>query len=163
MSDGDAMADGGVVLGDAAVSRAEVIEASRRAATGLAATGVGPADSIAVLLRNDIPFFTVTLAARTLGAYAVTINWHWRAGEIERVLVDSGAKVLVVHADLLDEAERSSPTGSRCSSRPRRGRSPMRSASIPAGAWWTTATRTGTAGSPASSPGAGAGPERRRA
>ena len=105
------MSGGGVVLGDREVARAEVIEASRRAATGLASLGVGAGDSVAVLLRNDIPFFAVTLATRTLGAYAVPINWHWRAGEIEHVLVDSGAKVLVVHADLLDEARPVVPDG----------------------------------------------------
>lgn len=106
-----AMTDGGVVLGDRKVARAEVIDASRRAATGLASLGVGAGDSVAILLRNDVPFFVVTLATRTLGAYAVPINWHWRSGEIEHVLVDSGAKVLVVHADLLDEARAVVPDG----------------------------------------------------
>ena len=105
------MTDPGVMLGDRAVARADVMDASRRAATGLASLSVGAGDSVAILLRNDIPFFVVTLAARTLGAYAVPINWHWRAGEIEHVLVDSGAKVLVVHADLLDEARPVVPDG----------------------------------------------------
>ncbi len=105
------MSDGGVVLGDRAVARADVTAASRRAATGLASLGVGAGDSVAILLRNDIPFFEVTLATRSLGAYAVPINWHWRAGEIEHVLVDSAAKVLVVHADLLDEARAVVPDG----------------------------------------------------
>lgn len=105
------MSNGGIVLGDGEVARAEVMEASRRAATGLASLGVGAGDSVAILLRNDIPFFAVTLATRTLGAYAVPINWHWRSGEIEHVLVDSGAKVLVVHVDLLDEARAVVPDG----------------------------------------------------
>jgi long-chain acyl-CoA synthetase len=105
------MGGGGIVLGDAEVTRAEVMEASRRAATGLASLGVGAGDSVAILLRNDIPFFEVTLATRSLGAYAVPINWHWRSGEIEHVLVDSGAKVLMVHADLLDEARAVVPDG----------------------------------------------------
>ncbi|HEY9558306.1 MAG TPA: AMP-binding protein [Acidimicrobiales bacterium] len=95
------MSDGGVVLGDRTVARAEVIDASRRAAPGLASLRVGAGDSVAILLRNDIPFFAVSLATRTLGVYAVPTNWHWRSGEIEHVLVDSGAKVLVVRADLL--------------------------------------------------------------
>jgi hypothetical protein len=37
----DVMGAGGVVLGDGEVARADVIEASRRAATGLASMGVG--------------------------------------------------------------------------------------------------------------------------
>ncbi|HEX4869014.1 MAG TPA: AMP-binding protein [Acidimicrobiales bacterium] len=111
MTDAGVVADGGVVLGSTEVPRARLIDDSRRAAAGLASMGIGSGDSVAVLLRNDVPFFTVTLATRTLGAYAVPINWHWRAGEIEHVLLDSGAKVLVVHADLLDEARRVVPDG----------------------------------------------------
>src|SRR3546814_14315092 len=52
-----------------------------------------------------------TLAARSLGAYAVPVNWHWRTAEIQHVLADSGAKALVVHADLVPEAERALPPG----------------------------------------------------
>lgn len=111
MKEQDDMVDGGVILGQTHVPRADVLQASNRAATGLSSLGVEAGDSVAILLRNDVPFFTVTLAARTLGAYAVPINWHWRAGEIEHVLVDSGAKVLVVHADLLPEARPVVPEG----------------------------------------------------
>ena len=101
----------GVVLGDRRWTRAEVLDGSRRAASALASLGVGTGDCVAILLRNDVPFFMATLAARSLGAYAVPVNWHWRAAEIEHVLVDSGAKALIVHADLVPEAERALPAG----------------------------------------------------
>lgn len=101
--------EGGVVLGDRRVPRRQILDDSRRAATALASLGVGAGDSVAILLRNDIPFFTATLAVRSLGAYAVPVNWHWRAREIEHVLVDSAAKALVVHADLVPEAEQALP------------------------------------------------------
>ena len=101
--------EGGVVLGDRRWTRAEILDGSRRAASALASLGVGTGDCVAILLRNDVPFFTATLAARSLGAYAVPVNWHWRAAEIEHVLADSGAKALIVHADLVPEAERALP------------------------------------------------------
>jgi len=102
---------GGVVLGDRRWSRAEVLDGSRRAASAVDSLGVGTGDSVAILLRNDVAFFTATLAARSLGAYAVPVNWHWRTAEIQHVLADSGAKALIVHADLVPEAERALPPG----------------------------------------------------
>ncbi len=96
--------EGAVILGDRRVPRSEVLAGAARAATALGSLGIGRGDSVAILLRNDVAFFTATLAARSLGAYAVPVNWHWREREIRHVLDDSGARALVVHADLLDEA-----------------------------------------------------------
>jgi long-chain acyl-CoA synthetase len=55
------------------------------------------------MMRNDFPFFEASIAANLLGAYAVPINWHYRADEAGYILGDCGAKVLVVHADLLPQ------------------------------------------------------------
>jgi len=52
------------------------------------------------MLRNDFPFFTATLAAAMVEAVATPINWHFTADEAAYILGDSGAKVLVVHADI---------------------------------------------------------------
>ena len=54
----------------------------RRVATGLAALGVAPGQCVAILMRNDIAFMEAAYAAQTLGAYAVPINWHFKAEEI---------------------------------------------------------------------------------
>src|SRR5262249_2462863 len=82
-----------------------------RVASGLLELGVAPGDCIALLLRNDIPFIEASFAAQTLGAYAVPINWHFKAGEIAYILADSAAKVLFAHADLLAPiADRLPPT-----------------------------------------------------
>ena len=56
---------------------------------------------MALLLRNDLAFFEATEACRLSGAYMVPINWHFTAEEVEYILRDSDACVLVVHADLL--------------------------------------------------------------
>jgi long-chain acyl-CoA synthetase len=72
-----------------------------RAASGFAALGLQQGDCAALLLRNDFAFLEASLAAVRLGAYAVPINWHFKAEEVGYVLCDCSAKVLVVHADLM--------------------------------------------------------------
>ncbi len=72
----------------------------RQAASGFASLDVGRGDAVAILMRNDLPFLEASLAARTLGAYAVPINWHATPAEIAFILRDCEARVLVAHADL---------------------------------------------------------------
>ena len=72
-----------------------------KAASGLAGLGVGPGDGVAIYLRNDFPFFEAGGAAGALGAYPVAVNWHYTVDEARYLFEDSGAKVLVIHADLL--------------------------------------------------------------
>ena len=84
-----------------------------RAASGFAALGVRQGDCVALLLRNDFAFLEASLAAVRLGAYAVPINWHFKADEVAYVLADCAAKVLVAHADLLAPVAGASPPASR--------------------------------------------------
>ncbi len=82
-------------------SSEDVMRRGAQAATGLAALGVEAGDAVAIMLRNDIAFFEITAAAGRLGAYIVAVNWHFTADEARFILDDCGAKVLVIHADLL--------------------------------------------------------------
>ncbi|MBP0445350.1 AMP-binding protein [Roseomonas sp. SSH11] len=82
-----------------------------RAASGFAELGVRPGDRIAVMMRNEPSYLEVILAADRLGAPLVAINWHFRADEAGHVLQDSGARVLVVHADLLPQIAPLVPEG----------------------------------------------------
>ncbi|WP_338664682.1 AMP-binding protein [Pararoseomonas sp. SCSIO 73927] len=91
--------------GDALRGRAD------RAASGLAALGIAPGERIAVMMRNEPSYLEVILAADRLGAALVAINWHFRADEAAHILTDSGARVLVVHADLLPGIAASVPPG----------------------------------------------------
>ncbi len=90
------------MLGDRWVSRDDVLARAAKATTGFASIGVGPGDSVALLLRNDVAFFEASLGVGALAGYAVPINWHAKGDEIAHVLADSGAKAVVVHADLLE-------------------------------------------------------------
>lgn len=76
-----------------------------RVARGLNRLGVGEGDAIAMVLRNDFAFFEAAFGAGLVGAYAVPINWHFKADEVRYILEDSGAKLVIVHADLLPQLE----------------------------------------------------------
>ncbi len=91
----------GIVSGHRRKTQDEVNDRSRLIAGGLAALGVKQGDSVGILMRNDIAFLEAAYAVMTLGAYAVPINWHFKSDEIAYVVGDSGARVLIGHADLL--------------------------------------------------------------
>ena len=92
---------GQIISGQRRVTLDQVRARGRRAASALRDLGVGPGDSIALMMRNDLPFFEASEAANALGAYNVLVNWHFTAEETRYILEDSGAKVLIVHRDLL--------------------------------------------------------------
>ncbi len=79
---------------------AELNQRAARAASMLAATGARPGRAVALLLRNDVAFLEALFAAHFVGAYAVPINWHFKADEVDHILRDCGATHLVVHSDL---------------------------------------------------------------
>jgi long-chain acyl-CoA synthetase len=79
----------------------DIAARARCLAGGLARMGVDDGDVIAVMLRNDPVYIDVIEACRVAGCYYCPINWHFKADEVGYLLQDSGAKVLIVHADLL--------------------------------------------------------------
>ncbi|MBY0324829.1 MAG: AMP-binding protein [Reyranella sp.] len=93
----------GVTAGERFRSWADIQANAARGAGGLAGLGLGEDDCIALMLRNDFATFEVNFAAGQLGAYAVPINWHFTPEEAGYILADCGAKVLVVHTDLLTQ------------------------------------------------------------
>jgi long-chain acyl-CoA synthetase len=102
---------GMLISGTRSLSCEALGERVARAARVLADRGVGKGDVVAFCLRNDFPLFEGAYATAMLGAYAVPMNWHFKAAEAAHVLRDSGAKVLVVHADLLPPLAASIPAG----------------------------------------------------
>ena len=90
----------GLISGERRLAKAELDDRAARAANGFMQLGVGRSDSIAMFLRNDFAFFEASIAAQRLAAYAVPINWHFKAEEVEYILRDCGAKIFIVHADL---------------------------------------------------------------
>jgi long-chain acyl-CoA synthetase len=101
----------GITSGQRRRSHAEVADRAARIAGGLQKLGVTQGDSVCILMRNDIAFIEAAYAAMRLGAYAVPINWHFKPEEINYVLKDSGASVLVGHADMLHQLRDAIPAG----------------------------------------------------
>ncbi|AZG13261.1 acyl-CoA synthetase [Cupriavidus pauculus] len=90
---------------------AEVLDRGTRLAGGLRRLGLEAGGVVAVLLRNDPVFADVVFACRTAGVYYCPINWHFMADEVRYLLQDSGARVLIVHADLLAGVQAAVPAG----------------------------------------------------
>jgi long-chain acyl-CoA synthetase len=101
----------GIQFGDELTSRATIYDRGARAARGLASLGVGRGDVVATFLRNDVTMYEAAIAAATLGALVVPVNWHFKRDEARYVLEDSGARVLIAHCDLLASIEGAVPEG----------------------------------------------------
>ena len=75
----------------------------QRAAQAMHEAGVGEGDVVALMLRNGPLALEVMLAARSIGALWCPINWHFKTDEVRYILHDSGAKLFVADAGLLQE------------------------------------------------------------
>jgi len=84
-------------------------ERGRRLAGGLQRHGLREGDVIAVLLRNDPVYADVMHAGRIAGVYYCALNWHFRPAELEFILNDCGARLLIGHGDLLEAAAEALP------------------------------------------------------
>ena len=95
---GDGLA---LVLGDRRVTWSELYERASRVAAGLQAAGVGPRDRVAFLDKNSIQHFEVFFGAGLLNAVCVDVNWRLAPPEVEFIVNDAQAKVLVVGPDFV--------------------------------------------------------------
>ena len=89
-----------LILAGAVRTYGEFDARTARLAVALSGCGVGADDRVAIMLPNGFELFEAWGAATRLGAAVVLINWHLKADELAYILSDSGAKILVAHADL---------------------------------------------------------------
>jgi long-chain acyl-CoA synthetase len=92
-----------VVIGDLRLTYAQLFAHAKQYAAVLQDKGVGPGDKVALLLPNTPHFPLAYFGTLALGAVAVPVHALLKAEEIEYVLTDSGASVLVCAAPLLGE------------------------------------------------------------
>jgi long-chain acyl-CoA synthetase len=102
---------GEIISGRRRVASAALNDRAARAAAGLASLGVGRGDLIAIYLRNDLPFFEASFAAGLLGAYPTPVNWHYTEDEARYLFENSGARAVVIHADLVEPIRAAFPSG----------------------------------------------------
>jgi acyl-CoA synthetase (AMP-forming)/AMP-acid ligase II len=80
---------------------AQLAEAARRVANGLAAQGIDAGDRVAYWARNAPEFFELLFGAAHRNAPLVVLNWRLAAREVAYILDDCRARVLVVGADFV--------------------------------------------------------------
>ncbi|WP_345771322.1 AMP-binding protein [Geodermatophilus normandii] len=92
--DAPAVVDGGTRL-----SWRELDALVDRAAAGYGARGLAPGDRVAVQLPNGVDWLRAVLGALRAGLVVVPVNTGYTDPELEHLLTDSGAALLVVAAD----------------------------------------------------------------
>lgn len=70
-------------------------------ANALKGMGIGPQDRVAFLDKNAPEYFTLFFGGTKLNAVSVAVNWRLAAPEMEYILNNSAAKVLVIGEDFL--------------------------------------------------------------
>lgn len=85
-----------LILGDMRLTYAEFDERVERVATALHRRfGVGKSDRVALLLNNSLEFAVAFFACARLGAISVPLNTRLAPPEIQFMLSNSGARVLI--------------------------------------------------------------------
>jgi long-chain acyl-CoA synthetase len=92
-------------LDDVALSYAALDDASARTASLLRERGVGPGDRVGLMLPNVPHFATAYYGAIRAGATVVPMNVLFKAREVEFLLADSEAKILLAWHGFAEEAQ----------------------------------------------------------
>jgi len=87
----------------------ELSELSSRLASALVELGVRPFDRIGIRFTNIPEAIISNFGILKAGALPVTLHPRWSAKEVQHVLNDSEAKVLITEKDLLKEVEEAKP------------------------------------------------------
>ena len=96
-------ADLPLVITDArSYSYSDMVEWSAELAAGLVNAGIRPGDHVALLMGNHPEFVALKFAIARVGAVAVPINYLLRAREIEYILLQSDAVMLITMDSFLD-------------------------------------------------------------
>ena len=77
------------------ISYEALLEGTATTATWLAERGVDPGDRVAICLPKSVACFQLHLAACSMGAVSLPLNPAYSAPELEYLLRDAGAKVVV--------------------------------------------------------------------
>jgi long-chain acyl-CoA synthetase len=83
------------------VTYAELWRQARAYAAGLRELGVGPGDTVAILIPNVLDFPRAYFGALAVGATIVPVHLLLTADEMRYLLADSGADVLICHSSQL--------------------------------------------------------------
>ena len=85
-------------------SFAQVDEASNRVAQGLRSLGIGAGDRVACLTKQTADCAVLVLGANKVGAVCMPVNWRLAPPEIEYIVQDGKAKLMMADAVFLAAA-----------------------------------------------------------
>jgi long-chain acyl-CoA synthetase len=104
-----------LIQDDRAVTYAELNRRANRVAHAFAGLGVGEADRVAIMKSNSIDGFEISAGLRKIKAVTVPVNFRLRGPEVEYILNDSGANVIVAGPGFIEviDAVRDQITGDR--------------------------------------------------
>lgn len=109
-----------LVSGDQRLTFGELDQRADQVAAVLDAEGIGRDDCIGLCLRNGVEYLELMLGAFKLSAIPINVNYRYQLTELDHVLSDSGAR-LVVHehelAEPLAALQTHLPELTRCVSR----------------------------------------------
>jgi long-chain acyl-CoA synthetase len=100
-----------VSYGEREISHAELRAEAARTAAGLVAAGVQHGDRVALVLRNDPTFLSLSAACGLIGAVPVPVNWHWHGLDLGHVITHSDSRVVFAHSDFVANVETILPEG----------------------------------------------------
>ena len=94
-----------LIAGEHTLTFGELDARSSRLAQALRAAGVEFGDRVAFIEKNGIEFFEVVCALSKLGAVMVPVNWRLAPPEIQHIVDDAGARVVIVGAQFVAHVE----------------------------------------------------------
>src|SRR5215470_7449760 len=84
-----------IIFRDQTTSYAEFDRRSNQVANALIGLGIQPGDRVAILIHNLPIFMEAYYGIVRAGATVVPLNVLYKAGEVEYILQDSGAKAIM--------------------------------------------------------------------
>lgn len=94
-----------LIDGDRSFTWADLSDRASRVARALAASGVGAGDRVAFFDKNSAEHFDVFFGAAMLNAVCVDPNWRLAPPEVQFIVDDAAAKVLVVGGEFAEMIE----------------------------------------------------------
>jgi fatty-acyl-CoA synthase len=84
------------VIGGRRLSYTSLLDAARRAASGLSRLGIRRGDHVAVCMENDADWLSVFYGCALIGAVVVPVNTRFKEAELRYCLAQSDARALVI-------------------------------------------------------------------
>jgi long-chain acyl-CoA synthetase len=94
-----------LVVGERELTFADLDARSSQVAQAFRAAGVGFGDRVAFIEKNGLEFFEVVCGLAKLGAVGVPVNWRLAAPEMQHIIEDAQARVVVVGSEFFRHLE----------------------------------------------------------